>query len=61
MTYTEHQEFSHIEKTCEEIRKENEDLRFEILGYRHQLQELIRLNSLGKTREIAVRIEAILK
>jgi hypothetical protein len=61
MTYTEHQEFSQIEKTCEEVRKENLDLRFEILGYRLQLQELIRLNSLGKTREIAVRIEAILK
>jgi hypothetical protein len=61
MTYTEHQEFSQIEKTCEEIRKENEDLRFEILGYRHQLEEIIYLNSRGKTREIAVRIEAILK
>jgi hypothetical protein len=61
MTYTEHQEFSQIEKTCEEIRKENEDLRFEILGYRHQLEEIIYLNSMGKTREIAVRIEAILK
>jgi hypothetical protein len=61
MTYTEHQEFSQIEKTCDEVRKENEDLCFEILGYRHQLQEIIRLNSLGKTREIAVRIEAILK
>jgi hypothetical protein len=61
MTYTEHQEFSQIEKTCEEIRKENEDLRFEILGYRHQLEEIIYLNSRGKTREIAVRIESILK
>jgi hypothetical protein len=49
MTYTEHQEFAQIEKTCDEIRKENEDLRFEILGYRHQLQE------------IADRIAAILK
>lgn len=61
MTYTEHQEFSQIEKTCDEVRKENEDLRFEILGYRHQLEEIIYLNSMGKTREIAVRIEAILK
>jgi len=61
MTYTEHQEFSQIEKTCDEIRQENEDLRFEILGYRHQLEEIIYLNSMGKTREIAVRIEAILK
>lgn len=61
MTYTEHQEFSQIEKTCDEIRKENEDLRFEILGYRHQLEEIIYLNSRGKTREIAVRIESILK
>lgn len=61
MTYTEHNEFAQIEKTCEEIRKENEDLRFEILGYRNQLQEIIHLNSRGKTREIAVRIEAILK
>jgi hypothetical protein len=61
MTYTEHQEFSQIEKTCDEIRKENEDLRFEIIGYRHQLEEIIYLNSRGKTREIAVRIESILK
>ena len=61
MTYTEHQEFAQIEKTCEEVRKENEDLRFEILGYRHQLQEILTLNSHGKTKQIADRIQAILK
>jgi hypothetical protein len=61
MTYTEHQEFSQIEKTCEEVRKENEDLRFEILGYRHQLEEILTLNSMGKTKLIADRINAILK
>jgi hypothetical protein len=61
MTYTEHEQFAQIEKTCDEIRKENEDLRFEILGYRYQLGELMKLNSLGKTKEIADRIQSILK
>lgn len=61
MTYTEHQEFAQIEKTCDEIRKENEDLRLEILGYRHQLEEILTLNSRGKTKLIADRIYAILK
>ena len=61
MTFIEHEEFAAIEQTCDEIRKENEDLRFEILGYRHQLQEIYLMNSRGKTREIAERIDAVLK
>jgi len=61
MTYTQLAEFAAIEKTCEEVRKENEDLRFEILGYRHQLEEILTLNTLGKTKQIADRIQAVLK
>jgi hypothetical protein len=61
MTYTEHEQFAQIEKTCDEVRKENDDLRFEILGYRYQLGELLKLNSLGKTKQIADRIQSILQ
>jgi hypothetical protein len=61
MTYTQLAEFAAIEKTCDEVRKENEDLRFEILGYRHHLQEILKMNSHGKTKLIADRIQAILK
>jgi hypothetical protein len=61
MTYTEHQEFAQIEKTCDEIRKENEDLRMEINSYIMLMDEILTLNSHGKTKQIADRIQAILK
>jgi hypothetical protein len=61
MTYTQLQEFAQIEKTCDEIRQENIALRMEVALYIQTLNELMKLNSLGKTKQIADRIQSILK
>jgi len=53
MTYTEHQEVAQIELTCDEVRKENEELRAHISFLRHSLGEIYKLNSLGKTKKLA--------
>jgi len=41
MTKTEHHEFSLIERTCDEIRRDNIDLRAEIQSLHHQWNELM--------------------
>jgi hypothetical protein len=61
MTYTQLQEFGQIEKTCDEIRQENIVLRMEVALYIQTLNELMTLNSLGKTKLIADRIQSTLK
>lgn len=59
MTTTEHQEFAQIERTCDEVRKDNIDLQAEIAALHQDLCRIIVLNSLGKTKEIADLINAI--
>jgi hypothetical protein len=61
MTYTEHEEFAAIEKTCDEIRQENVELLSTIMLLRHHLDVIVRLNTLGKTKEIADLIATALK
>ena len=53
MTYTEHEQFAAVEQTCDEIRKENAELRQYIAELRHGLGEVYKLNSLGKTKRLA--------
>jgi len=61
MTYTEHQQVAQIEQTCDEVRKENEQLKTDILFLIHDMETILRLNSLGKTKEIADLIKLTLK
>ena len=61
MTYHEHQQFEAVEKTCSEIRDENVKLCDYIAELHNELRELKYLNTLGKTKLIADRIQAILK
>jgi hypothetical protein len=61
MTYTEHYQFEQIEKTCDEIRQENVELLSTIMLLRHDMKVIVRLNTLGKTKEIADLIAAALK
>jgi hypothetical protein len=60
MTMDEHHEFAQIERTCDEIRRDNIDLQAEIQSLRHDLSRILNLNSLGKTKEIADLVTAIL-
>ena len=59
MTIAEHQEFAQIERTCDEVRKDNIDLQAEIHSLHKDLCQIIVLNSLGKTKEIADLAHAI--
>jgi len=61
MTYTEHHAFAPIEMTCDEIRQENSELRSALALMRHDMHAVLRLNSLGKTKEIADLINLTLK
>jgi len=68
MTYTEHEQFAAVEQTCDEIRKENADLRLyidelrqHIAELKHGLGYLYTLNSLGKTKELADTIQELRK
>lgn len=61
MTYIEHHQFEQIEKTCDEIRQENVELLSTIMLLRHDMEVIVRLNSLGKTKQIADLIAASLK
>jgi len=68
MTYTEHEQFAAVEQTCDEIRKENADLRLYISELRQHIDELkhglgylYKLNSFGKTKELADTIEELRK
>jgi hypothetical protein len=61
MTYTEHHQFAQIEMTCDEIRQENAELRSALALLRHDMQAVLRLNSLGKTKEIADLINLTFK
>ena len=60
MTYIEHQEFAQIERTCDEIRKDNIELRYEIQSLHKDLCQILTLNTLGKTREISDICNAII-
>ena len=60
MTYTEHQEFAQIERTCDEIRKDNINLQAEIHALHQDLCQILTLSTLGKTREIADLINNII-
>ena len=59
MTIAEHQEFAQIERTCDEVRKDNIDLQAEIQALHRDFCHILTLNSLGKTKEIADLINAI--
>jgi len=61
MTIAEHQEFAQIERTCDEVRKDNIDLQAEIHSLHKDLCKILVLNSLGKTKEIADLINTIAK
>lgn len=60
MTIAEHHEFAQIERTCDEVRKDNIDLQAEIQSLHRDLCQILTLNSLGKTKEIADLINVIL-
>jgi cell division protein FtsB len=60
MTYIEHEEFAQIEKTCDEVRQENQQLSDYIALLHQEFREIINLNSRGKTKLIADRCNAIL-
>jgi len=60
MTYTEHQEFAQIERTCDEIRKDNIELRYEIQSLHKDLCQIATMNTLGKTKQIADLINQII-
>ena len=60
MTYAEHQEFAQIERTCDEIRKDNIELRYEIQSLHKDLCHILTLNTLGITRQIADLCNAII-
>jgi hypothetical protein len=61
MTIAEHHEFAQIERTCDEVRKDNIDLQAEIHSLHKDLCKILVLNSLGKTKEIANLINTIAK
>jgi len=61
MTQHEHNQFAAVEQTCDEIRKENEQLKTDILFLRHDMEIILRLNSLGKTKDIADLISLTLQ
>jgi predicted RNase H-like nuclease (RuvC/YqgF family) len=63
----EHHEFDKIERTCDEIRRDNIALQDEIIALqdeiqslRHDLCRILNLNSLGKTKDIADLVTAII-
>jgi hypothetical protein len=60
MTIAEHHEFAQIERTCDEIRKDNIDLQAEIQSLHRDLCQILTLNTLGKTKDIADLANAIL-
>lgn len=60
MTIAEHHEFAQIERTCDEVRKDNIDLQAEIHALHKDLCQILTLNSLGKTKEIADFINTII-
>jgi hypothetical protein len=60
MTIAEHHEFAEIERTCDEIRKDNIDLQAEIQSLHRDLCQILTLNTLGKTKDIADLANAIL-
>jgi hypothetical protein len=60
MTIAEHHEFAEIERTCDEIRKDNLDLQAEIQSLHRDLCQILTLNTLGKTKDIADLANAIL-
>jgi hypothetical protein len=60
MTIAEHHEFSKIERTCDEVRKDNIDLQAEIQSLHRDLCQILTLNTLGKTKDIADLANAIL-
>lgn len=53
MTYIEHEAFAQVERTCDEIRKDNINLQAEIHALHKDLCQILTLNTLGKTREIS--------
>jgi hypothetical protein len=60
MTIAEHHEFAQIERTCDEVRKDNLDLQAEIQSLHRDLCQILVLNTLGKTKAIADLANAIL-
>jgi hypothetical protein len=60
MTYIEHEAFAQVERTCDEIRKDNINLQAEIHALHKDLCQILTLNTLGKTREIADICNAII-
>jgi predicted N-formylglutamate amidohydrolase len=53
MTYTEHEAFDKVERTCDEIRKDNINLQNDIFALHQDLSQIATLNTLGKTKQIA--------
>jgi len=60
MTYIEHEAFAQVERTCDEIRKDNINLQAEIHALHKDLCQILTLNTLGKTREISDICNAII-
>ena len=50
-----------VEKTCAEVREENASLLNQLATLRDSLGTIAKYNTLGKTRDIAILIEQILK
>lgn len=53
MTYTEHEAFDQVERTCDEIRKDNINLQNDIFALHQDISQIATLNTLGKTKQIA--------
>jgi hypothetical protein len=53
MTYAEHEAFDKVERTCDEIRKDNINLQNDIFALHQDLSQIATLNTLGKTKQIA--------
>jgi hypothetical protein len=60
MTIAEHEAFAQVERTCDEIRKDNINLRNDIFSLHQDLSQIATLNTLGKTKQIADIINNII-
>lgn len=60
MTYQEIEEIAKLERTCDELRTDNAQLLSYIYDLRHTLSEAYKMNSLGKTKQLADIIYATL-
>jgi hypothetical protein len=61
MTYQEQEVIAQIEQTCDEVRNENAELKSHIAMLMHELEEIYKMNCLGKTLKIAQTIDRLRK